>query len=109
MVEKIYYPYPSNKPNKKYYIITAGGKKVYFGSKGYEDFTTHKDEERKQRYIQRHQAREDWGKSGVDSAGWFSRWLLWEEPNIKDAYKKIKDKLLRWGIISREQYNQYVF
>jgi hypothetical protein len=94
MVEKIYYPYPSNKPNKKYYIITAGGKKVYFGAKGYGDFTTHKDEERKQRYIQRHQSREDWTKGGVDKAGFWSRWLLWHKPTIKESYEDIKKRFL---------------
>ena len=92
--EKQYYPYPSNKPNKKYYIITATGKKVYFGAKGYEDFTTHKDEERKQRYITRHQAREDWGKSGIDKAGFWSRWLLWNKMSISASYEDIKKRFL---------------
>jgi len=106
---KIYYPYAANDGKHKYYIITNSGKKVYFGAKGYSDYTIHKDPTRKQRYIDRHKEKENWTKSGIDTAGWFSRWLLWEEPNIKDAYKKIKNKLLKWGIISREQYNQYVF
>ena len=44
-----YYPYKSDKPNKKYYIITNNNKKVYFGASGYSDFTIHKDEARKQR------------------------------------------------------------
>ena len=34
-----YYPYKSDKPNKKYYIITNNNKKVYFGAAGYSDFT----------------------------------------------------------------------
>ena len=37
---KKYYPYVSDKPNKKYFIITNTGKRVYFGAAGYEDFTT---------------------------------------------------------------------
>ncbi len=44
-----YYPYKSDKPNKKLYIITNDNKKVYFGATGYSDFTIHKDEERKLR------------------------------------------------------------
>jgi hypothetical protein len=36
-----YYPYKSDKPNKKYYIITNDNKKVYFGAAGYSDFTVH--------------------------------------------------------------------
>ncbi len=46
---KKYFPYRSNKPNKKYYIITNDDKKVYFGASNYSDFTIHKDEARKQR------------------------------------------------------------
>jgi hypothetical protein len=49
-----YYPYKSDKPNKKYFIITNDNKKVYFGQASASDFTIHKDEARKQRYINRH-------------------------------------------------------
>ena len=48
---KKYFPYKSDKPNKKYYIITNDNKKVYFGQASASDFTIHKDEARKQRYI----------------------------------------------------------
>ena len=71
-----YYPYKSDKPDKKYYIITKTEKKVYFGAAGYSDFTkTNKDEARKQRYIKRHENNEDWSKSGIDTAGFWSRRL----------------------------------
>ena len=43
-----YYPYKSDKPNKKYYIITNNNKKVYFGQAGASDI--HKNEARKQLY-----------------------------------------------------------
>ena len=52
---KTYWPYKSDKPEKKYYIITKDNKRVYFGAAGYSDFTKHKDEARKQRYIKRHE------------------------------------------------------
>ncbi len=49
---KQYYPYKStDKPEKKYYIITKNGKKIYFGATDYQDFTQHKDEARKEAYI----------------------------------------------------------
>ncbi len=64
-----YHPYKSDKPNKKYYNITNNDKKVYFGRAGASDFTHHKDEARKQRYINRHKNNEIWSKSGVDTAG----------------------------------------
>jgi hypothetical protein len=58
----LYHPYKSDKPGKKYYIITNSGKKVYFGAAGYSDFTHHRDEQRKQRYIDRHKSNETWTK-----------------------------------------------
>jgi hypothetical protein len=105
---KLYYPYPANNGKHKYYIITKTGKKVYFGQYGASDYTIHKDPLRKERYIKRHSGmNENW--SNPNTAGYFSRWLLWEEPNIKDAYKKIKKDLLKKKYITKEQYNQYVF
>jgi hypothetical protein len=45
--------YISDKPNKKYYVIDNENKKHYFGEMGYEDYTKHKDEERRQAYLRR--------------------------------------------------------
>ena len=42
-----YYPYKSDKPDKKYYIITKTEKKVYFGQASASDFIKHKNEDRK--------------------------------------------------------------
>ena len=88
-----YYPYKSNKPDKKYYIITNDNKKVYFGQAGASDMSIHKDEQRKQRYIKRH-TNENWSKSGIDTAGFWSRWLLWNKPTIKESYEDIKKRFL---------------
>ena len=49
----------SKRKNKKYSITTPDEKIIHFGARGYEDFTTHKDPERKERYIARHKPRED--------------------------------------------------
>ena len=51
---RTYYPYKATDGKHKYYIITNANKKVYFGAVGYDDFTTHKDPLRKERYIARH-------------------------------------------------------
>ena len=91
---KHYYPYKSDKPTKKYYIITSNNKKIYFGQANASDMTQHKDEERKQRYINRHKANENWTKSGIDTAGFWSRWLLWNKPTIKESYPDIKSRFL---------------
>ncbi len=37
---KYYFPYKSDKPEKKYYIITKENKRVYFGAAGYEHFSS---------------------------------------------------------------------
>jgi len=87
---KKYFPYKSDKPDKKYYIITNDNKKVYFGQASASDFTIHKDEARKQRYINRHKKNENWNNK--DTAGFWSRWLLWEKPSIKESYEFIRRK-----------------
>lgn len=94
MYNKKYYPYLSTDSIHKYLIITSTDKKIRFGRKGYEDFTIHKDEERKQRYIDRHKKRENWDKSGIDTAGFWSRWLLWNKRTIKESYEDIKKRFL---------------
>ena len=91
---KIYYPYKSDKPDKKYYIITKDNKRVYFGQANASDFTQHKDEARRQRYVARHEKKEEWTKSGIDTAGFWSRWLLWSKPSIKESYEDIKKRFL---------------
>jgi hypothetical protein len=91
---KIYYPYKSDKKDKKYYIVTFTGKHVYFGAAGYEDYTMHKDPKRKEAYIRRHQNNEDWTKSGIDTPGFWSYHYLWEFPSKTQAYENIKKKYL---------------
>lgn len=112
-----YKPYPSDKPDKKYFIITDDNKKVYFGQSGYNDYTIYYKkygkeiaEQKKKQYIARHSKMgENWGKSGINTPGFWSVKFLWSYPTKQEAYKKIKDDLLKWGVISKEQYNQYVF
>ena len=85
----------SNRDGKKLKAVIDGKKTIHFGANGYSDYTKHKDPERKERYIDRHKKREDWGKSGVDSAGWMSRFILWNKPtlqaSVNDANKKYTD------------------
>ena len=90
-----YYPYISDKPDKKFYIITNNNKRVYFGQAGASDYTIHKDDERKLRYIKRHSINENWSKSGIDTAGFWSRWLLWNKSSLVSSYNDIKNKFLR--------------
>lgn len=81
----------SEKSDKKYKVL-VDGKTIHFGGAGYSDYTKHKDSERKQRYIARHKARENWGKSGIKSAGFWSRWILWNKPTLKDSISATERK-----------------
>ena len=76
----------SHNPKKKYDAIINGSKTISFGAVGYEDYTTHRDETRKQNYIKRH-SNEDWSISNLESAAWMSRYILWEKPSLQEAVK----------------------
>jgi hypothetical protein len=54
---------------------------------GYSEYTIHKDEQRKQRYIDKNKKYEIWLKSGLDSAMVWLCWLLWNLPTIKESYE----------------------
>ena len=79
----------STNPNKKYDAIFED-KKISFGASGYSDYTKHKDPERKKRYIDRHKKNENWGN--VESAGFLSRYILWNKPTLKESIKDINEK-----------------
>jgi hypothetical protein len=88
----------SPRAEKKFMVVTPSGKRVYFGATGYSDYTIHKDFERMQRYNIRHQKRENWTKSGIETAGFWSKWLLWNKPSLiaslRDMEKKFKIKIM---------------
>lgn len=65
-------------------------KTIKFGEAGAEDYTIHKDDERKKLYIARHMKNENWTKTGIATAGFWSKHLLWSEPTIKASLAKIK-------------------
>ena len=66
-----------------------------FGAEGYEDFTQHKDPERRERYLTRHRSRENWTKSGIDTAGFWSKHILWNKPTLSGS---IRDTERKFGI-----------
>lgn len=77
---------------KKWRITTPTGKNVDFGASGYSDYTLHKDPSRQSNYLSRHEARENWTKSGIDTAGFWSRWLLWNLPDLEESIKDIENR-----------------
>lgn len=67
----------SDKWPKKYYIVRPDGRRVYFGDVRYEDYTVHRDEERRGRYLARALGiRGDW-KNDIYSPNFLSVVLLW--------------------------------
>jgi len=83
----------SHIPTKKYdaHITVKGRKKVVpFGAKGYPDFTTTGDERKKELYLQRHKKRENW--SDPRTPGFWSRWLLWNQPTLRDSEKSLRSR-----------------
>ena len=80
----------SSRKNKKYMAMFKDGKVVHFGDTRYEDFTVHKDEERKRLYLLRHKKNEDW--NNPYSAGSLSRYILWNKPTINDSVEDFKKR-----------------
>ena len=82
-------------PEKKYKVVVEkDGKKktIQFGQKGASDFTKHGDKERKERYDTRHKKREDWTINGIDTAGFWSKNLLWNKPSISASIRDIEKR-----------------
>lgn len=102
----------SPKGDKKFRAVLIDiNRHVDFGGKGYSDFTLHKEPERMRLYVQRHGGlvtkkmrsirkprdiidslikvttsdKERWTKKGIDTAGFWSRWLLWSYPSLEKA------------------------
>ena len=85
----------SDNKNKKYKAVIDGKKTVHFGASGYQDFTTHNDPKRRDNYIARHKKNENWGASGVDTAGFYSKHVLWNKDtltkSVDDLNKRFKN------------------
>ena len=64
--------------------MPEGHRTVHFGQRGADEFTIHRDEAARKAYIARH-GKENWGRTGVMTPGWLSRYLLWEKPTLDEA------------------------
>jgi hypothetical protein len=84
----------STNPDKKMMAIfrmeNGRTKTTHFGAAGMSDFTIHKDEERKKRYILRHKAHENF--NDPTSAGALSRWVLWNLPSLRASIADYKHR-----------------
>jgi len=86
----------SSNPKKKYMVISDSGKTIHFGAKGYGDFIFYSKNNKKialnkkRAYIARHSINEDF--SNPNTAGFWSRWILWNEPTLKQSIKSTSKK-----------------
>jgi hypothetical protein len=107
---------------KKFRAVLEDGRTVDFGASGYSDYTKHKNPSRMRSYVLRHGGRvpkrtiaerepkkiqnmmldvassdkEDWKLSGIDGAGFWSRWYLWSFPTFEGVRKFMKK---RFGVV----------
>jgi hypothetical protein len=90
---------PSTSKGKKYMAIfchcegpsKCKGKKIHFGAAGSQTYLDHHDIKKRENYLKRHKANEDW--SNPATPGSLSRHLLWGDStslmmNIKEFKKK---------------------
>jgi hypothetical protein len=89
---KVYILEESANPKKKFTAIRLNPslKRISFGAKGYEDYTTSKDENKKKNYLERHSSNENW--KDTDTAGFWARWLLWNKKTIEESIIDIEKK-----------------
>ena len=103
---------------KKFRAILEDGGTVDFGASGYSDYTKHKNPSRMRSYVLRHGGQipkstiaekdpkkiqnrmlgvtlsdtENWKMSGINSAGFWSRWYLWSFPSFREVEKFMSKK-----------------
>lgn len=82
----------SDKPDKRL-MVKIGDKTVHFGDKYGSTYIDHKNDELQKAYIARHKVNENW--NDINSAGFWSRWLLW---NMKTLDESIKDIEKRFNV-----------
>ena len=90
----------STRADKKY-MARVNNKTIHFGATGYFDFTTSKDEKRKASYLARHKASEHWTVAGVDTAGFWARWLLWNKPSVTASIRDINQRVTSLDVSMR--------
>jgi len=81
----------SNRKDKKYMVL-IDNKKIHFGQKGFTDYTINKKPEKKDLYISRHKKRENWNKSGIETAGFWAKHILWNKPTLRESISDTEKK-----------------
>lgn len=90
----------SNDPDKRF-MVKIGDKTIHFGDKSGSTYIDHKNDKLKDAYIARHKVNENW--NDINSAGFWSRWLLWEKPILTEAINDI-EKRFDIDIVNENNY-----
>lgn len=80
----------SNRKDKRYMATFDGKRTIHFGARDGKTFIDHKDDKKKSAWMARHAKRENWNRSGIHTAGFWSKHLLWNKPSLKDSIKNIE-------------------
>lgn len=65
----------STKKGKRFMVTFENGKTIHFGQAGGKTYIDHGDKAKREAYLKRHEARENW--NDPYTAGSLSRFLLW--------------------------------
>ena len=82
----------SENKNKKMKVVIDDKKTIHFGASGYEDFTTHNDPKRRDNYIARHKKNENFGISGIDTAGFWATNVLWNKETLEKSVDDLNNR-----------------
>ena len=78
----------SNRKDKRYEVRINGKKSIHFGSKNGQTFIDHGDIKKKDAWLARHRVNENW--SDPMTAGYWSRWLLWNKRDIQRSMELLE-------------------
>lgn len=86
-------PHPDS--THKYMAVFSDGTTTKFGAQGYEDFTMHKNKQRRHRYLQRHWR--DLSTKDPTRAGYLSMFILWNKPTLHQSIQDYKRRLAKYN------------
>lgn len=80
----------SDRKGKRLEARINNKKSIHFGLKGGKTFIDHQDNKLKDAWLKRHKVRENWKKTGIETAGFWSRWILWNRPTLNSSIKALE-------------------
>ena len=78
----------STRAGKKWMAAIQDGPTVHFGE----------SEKHMAAYLLRHKARETWTMKGVESAGFWARWLLWNKHSLRASVADIQQRFTNLSV-----------